>query len=171
MLGSFVVAARHAVFMLKTADLRVVADGLGVLGQMPNCFACWIDDLGFLQITRKLGLDPVLAFVAFVGGQEVDWSRIDFKNLFFLYRWGTKEVISSAEKFVTKLKRELEAWFVHHKRPLSSIVGCFKSDERLKSLGGASMATWEAFGDECPESSRDGVVVSCLTVVFDHEGD
>lgn len=70
-LVSLVAAARDGVFILNTADLRIVADGLGVLVQIPDRPSRWIDDLGFFPIVFKKGFNPLRAYFLFCRGQEV----------------------------------------------------------------------------------------------------
>lgn len=81
---SFVTVARDGVFMSKTADHSIVADGVGVLGPMPVNLANQIDDLCFFSIVRMEGFDPLLAYVVFCRGKEVGWSLIDLEDPFFL---------------------------------------------------------------------------------------
>lgn len=69
--------------MSKTADPRVVADGFGELVPMSFRLTSWISDLRFSSIIRNTGFDPVLAYVAFRRGQEVDWSFVDLEDQFF----------------------------------------------------------------------------------------
>lgn len=56
----FAAATRNGVFMSKTANPRIVADGLGLLGPMPDHLACWIDDISFFGTVMKIGLNWVL---------------------------------------------------------------------------------------------------------------
>lgn len=76
-------SARNVAFMSKTADQRIVVDGLGVLVPMADCRTRLIDDMPFFQTIRKKWFDPVLAYVAFCRRQQVDKSFEDLENLFF----------------------------------------------------------------------------------------
>lgn len=81
-LVSLVAAACNAVFMSKTADPRIVADGLRVFVPIPDRLDHCIDDLGFFPITGKTGLDLLMACVTFRRGQEVDFPSITSKIVF-----------------------------------------------------------------------------------------
>lgn len=70
--------------MSKTADLRFVADRLGVLLPIPDRLACWIDDMDFLRIVHKTALDPLLAYVTSPQWPDVDWSCVDPEIVFFV---------------------------------------------------------------------------------------
>lgn len=71
-LFSFAAVTCNGIFMSKTADWRVVADGLGVLMPKLDSLAGWIDDQGFFPIVRKTGFDPMPAYVAFSHVQEIE---------------------------------------------------------------------------------------------------
>lgn len=94
----FIAAAREGIFRLKKAGLGIVAEGLGLLIPMPDRLARYITDFGFFGIIYKMGFDPVLRYVAFCLGREVDLSCVDVKNLFFLCHWRTKEVLGLTEE-------------------------------------------------------------------------
>lgn len=82
---SLVPAASHGSFMSKTADLRIVADGLGMLVPMLDRLAPWIDDSRFSLIISRTGFDLVLECFAFRRGQQYDLARVDLEEPFFLY--------------------------------------------------------------------------------------
>lgn len=69
---------------------------------------------------NKTVFDPVLGFIAFQCGQEVDCPCIDLQDPFFLYRWSTMAVFVLANKQVHKYKQEVDGRFVYYKRRLSS---------------------------------------------------
>lgn len=62
-------------------------------------------------------------------------------------------------------------WFVYHESRLAFIAVCFKSGVPLSSPKGAVTATREAFGDDCPASSSNGVAGSVLLDANDRGGD
>lgn len=76
---SAVAASSDDVFIWKTAYLRIVADGWAVLGPVPSCLACGIDELGFLVIIWRMGIDLVLPYVVFHRGQQVDVTHVDLE--------------------------------------------------------------------------------------------
>lgn len=65
-LVSLVAAACDCVFMSKTADFRIVVDGLGVLVPIPERLDRWIADAGIFSIVRRRGLDHMLAKICLV---------------------------------------------------------------------------------------------------------
>lgn len=71
-------------FMSKTANKHIVGDGLGVNVPMPGQLVRWVEDLGFLAIIDKAGLDPALAYALCCQEQKVDWYCVDTEALFFL---------------------------------------------------------------------------------------
>lgn len=119
--------------MLKTANLPIVAEGLGVLFPMPKRQDSWIYDLGFFPISKKTRFDPVLAFVAFHRGQEVDWSCGDLERPFFFSCWNMGEVIDLAGQHVHERKLEVDGQLVYHKRLLPAITALFMDEARLSS--------------------------------------
>lgn len=58
----FVFIARNGVSMLKTAGLRIVADGLGALVPTLGHLAGSTTDLGFFPSICKTWYDPMLAY-------------------------------------------------------------------------------------------------------------
>lgn len=68
-----VTATADDVFMSKTADPRIVVNGLNVLVPMSTLTAFLIDDLTFFVITSPTVSNAVLAYVMFRRGNEVDW--------------------------------------------------------------------------------------------------
>lgn len=78
--------AHEGFFKLKTVDLRIVADGLGVSVPMPGSVVGRKDDLSFFSIICKTVSDRGLTFVGLDTGQGVDWYCVDLKGPFFLYQ-------------------------------------------------------------------------------------
>lgn len=70
-LGSFVPTACDGVLMSKTTDMRIVADGSGVLVPVPDRLARWTYDLSIFSIVCETESHHVLAYVAFCLGQEI----------------------------------------------------------------------------------------------------
>lgn len=91
---SFVAAAYNGVFMSKTSNFRIVAEGLGALVPLPDLSARWIDSLRFFPTVHKTRFDLVHACVAFRGEQKVFWSCVYLGDPIFLCCWRTVEVIS-----------------------------------------------------------------------------
>lgn len=71
-LVSFVSTTRDGFLMSNTADQPIFPNGLGVLMPMSDRLARWIGSLGFFPIVCEKGLDPVMSYVAFRSGQEVE---------------------------------------------------------------------------------------------------
>lgn len=161
----------NGIFITKTANLRIFDDVLGVLVQMPDCLAGWIDVMGFSPIICKCGFDPVLGDVASGRRRKVNWSCIDLKHPYFLNRWRIGKVISSTDKCVHERKQEVHGRFFYHERWLLSISVRFKCVVRLSSLDDAVTVTPDAFGDERSVSSSGGNIVPVRTVACDDEGD
>lgn len=103
--------------------------------------------------------DPVLVYVTFCRGQELDCKRTDLEDPFFLYCWRTGEVIGFPDKCLHERKREVDGQFMCHERWISSIAVCFKADIRLSSLNDAVVRAGEALSDQDPDPSSVGVVV------------
>lgn len=162
-LVSFFAAACNSVFMSKTAEPRTFGDGLGASIPLPERLSRWIDDVVLFPIVHKTVFGPALAHIAFCHGQQVDWSCIDLKDPFFRYRCQTGDVIALANKHVRKRNRELDRQFIYHKHCLSAIAVLFKADGRLSSLDDALAATRERLGDERPDLTPIGLVVSVST--------
>lgn len=103
--------------------------------------------------------DPVLAYMEFRPGQEVDWSGIDLEDLFFVYGWRTGEVIRLTNKRVHEGKPEVDGRFFYYEWSLLPIVVIFKCDVRLSSLDDNVTSIREEFGDERTDPSPGGVFV------------
>lgn len=54
-----------------------------------------------------MDFDLLLAYAAFLRGQEVHWSFADLKDPFFSYRWHTGEVVVLAERRVQTVSGRL----------------------------------------------------------------
>lgn len=54
---------------------------------MPHHLIYWIDDLGFFPIVQRTWSHPFLAYFAFCGREEVNWTWVDLEDPFLLYRW------------------------------------------------------------------------------------
>lgn len=80
-------------------------------------------------------------------------------------------MIGLADKRVHKRKQKVEGRFAYHERLLPFIAVHFKSYDQRSSLDDAVMVTREAVGNEHPDPSPGGVLVSAPTVAGDDEGD
>lgn len=72
--------------MSKTTILGIFSGGFGVFLTMLNLLALCISDFGLFPIIHKMGFDPVMDYVPFRNGEEVDWSWFDLKVPVFFYR-------------------------------------------------------------------------------------
>lgn len=64
----FMAAAHEELFMSKTVELHIIAEGLDVFEQVPEHMALWIISVALNQIMNTTGFDPVLAYVMLHGG-------------------------------------------------------------------------------------------------------
>lgn len=80
-------------------------------------------------------------------------------------------MIGLADKGVHERKREVDGQFVYHQSWLLEIAVRFRADVRLISVDNAIVSKWEALGDEQPDSSPGGVIVSVPPAARDDEDD
>lgn len=114
--------------MSKTAELRIITDGLGVLLARPDRLACWIDELGFVLIVYKAGFVPDFSYVGFRRDQEVHCSCVELRDPSLLFCRRTGVVICLAYKRVHERKREMDCQLVYHELRLPSTTVCFNSN-------------------------------------------
>lgn len=103
--------------------------------------------------------EPVVAYVAFCPGQEVEWSFDDLEDPIFLYCWFMGKLIGLADKRVHGLRRDIDGRLVCRKHCLLFHAVLFKPSVLLSNLDAAVMATRATFGDEHSDPTPGGVVV------------
>lgn len=69
----------------ETTDGSIMADGLGVLIQIPDGLTRWNTDSSLFPILSRTEYNQVPACVAFSVGQDVSWSCLDLKSSPFLF--------------------------------------------------------------------------------------
>lgn len=124
----------------------------------------WFDDLGLLPAVRKTATDRVLPYNVFCRGQDVHFSWVGFEYFSFCIAGVRGKVIVLADKHVHGHKGEADSQVLYHGLRLPSITARFESDFLLSSLDDALTVTWEAFGEDRPDSSPGGIVPSVSAV-------
>lgn len=164
------VAADCEGFMSKTANLRIVVEGLGVLVQnlCPVGLRTWVSSpssvrRGFMRSCHTFSSVLDKKYI----GRSLTFTRLSF----FLYRWCMGKVIGLAEQCMHERKQEVGGQTVYQERRLTAIAARLKNVAGLSSIEDAIEELRKALGDKHPDPSHGGIIVSVPNAVVGSKGD
>lgn len=129
-----------------------------------------MENLRFFAIGTRMGLCPVLAYVAFCREEVVGWTVFTLKETPSSISGRARQLcLQTGRCMSVNMSRALS--LVHHELWLPEIAARFKAEVRLPSIGHGFVANREALGDKKPGASPDGFIVAAPNAGDDDKRD